>query len=117
MAKQPKNPKPSEPGASPIPPAMAAFNPVVSAAWLDIMKESARFVADRLQQDMEARKALLECRGPADVMRVQTEFCQKAFEDYMAETMRMMEMMSKATQATIEEAKTPHSRGYDDIPV
>lgn len=97
--------------------ALMAFNPVGMAAWMNIVTESARFVADRLEQDVAAQQAMLNCKTPADLLRVQTEFYQKAIEQYTAEATHMIDMMSKAAVQSIEEARAPHARGYDDVPL
>ncbi|MFY0692146.1 MAG: phasin family protein [Paracoccaceae bacterium] len=117
MGKSKKKAASSEAGASAMTAAMAALNPVAGAAWLELMNESARFVSDRFKQDLETQKALLDCKSPTDLMRVQSEFYQKAIEQYAAETTRMIEMMSKATQQSLDEAKSSHARGYDDVPL
>jgi hypothetical protein len=97
--------------------AMTAFNPITSAAWLEIVTECAQFNLDRLQQVWDAQKSLLDCRSPADMLRLQTDFCRKAIEQYTNEADHLLGMMSKATAASIEEATSGRARRYDDIPV
>lgn len=97
--------------------AMMAINPVVTKAWLDVMTESSRFVADRLQRDLETQKAMLACKSPAELLQIQSEFFQTAMEQYTNEAVRLYKMMSKATEDTIKDTKSGHSRGYDDIPL
>jgi len=104
-------------GAPAMTAAMMAVNPVATKAWLDIMSESARFVTDRLQQDMNTQKAILACKNPAELLQVQSEFFKTAMEQYTNEATRLYKMMSKATEDTIEDARTGHSRGYDDVPL
>ncbi|THH36024.1 phasin family protein [Aliishimia ponticola] len=89
--------------------AMALFNPALATAWVEMMTESARFVSDRLQQDMETQRALLNCKTPAELLQVQTEFYQNAMEQYAAEANKLMEMMTQAAAS--------HKRGYDDVPL
>lgn len=104
-------------GASAMTAAAAAFNPVAAKAWQDIMSESARFLADRLQQDLSAQRAMLACKTPNELLRVQSEFYKKAVEQYTEEFTRLSKMMHEATCATLEDARSGHSRGYDDIPI
>nr|WP_309503471.1 phasin family protein [uncultured Roseovarius sp.] len=87
------------------------------AEWLNIMTQSAQFVADRLQQDMETQRAFLQCRTPQDVMRLHTEFYKTAMAQYTAEATRMVKAMSEATAETTKQATKLTSRAYDDIPL
>jgi hypothetical protein len=118
MGKTTKEKTPTDIGKSAM---MAAFNPKGEnegmAAWLEIMTESARFVADRFQQDLETQQAILECRKPEDLLRLQSEFYRKALEQYTSEATRMAQLMSTATTQTLSDAKTAQARGYDDLPL
>ncbi|MDU8945819.1 phasin family protein [Ovoidimarina sediminis] len=97
--------------------AMMAVSPVATKAWLDIMSESAKFVMERLQQDMETQKAILACKSPMELMQVQSDFISTAVKQYTEEVTRLFNVMSKATEETIEETRSGHSRGYDDVPL
>ena len=97
--------------------AMMVVNPVAAKAWMDFMSESAQFVVDRLQQDLDTQKAMLECKSPDELIRIQTEFVIKAMAQYSEEATRMAKMISKATRDVIEDTKYGHSRGYDDVPL
>lgn len=101
-AKQPK------PDASALTDAMMAFTPMAPAVWQEIMTESARFVSERLQQDIEAQQAMMNCKTPMELMQVQTEFYQKAVAHYAEEAARMMKVMTSASG---------NKRGYDDVPL
>ncbi len=87
---------------------MMAINPVASKGWLDIMSESARFIADRLQQDLNAQKAMLACKTPAELLQVQSEFYKSAMEQYTEEYTRLYKMMSAATDDTLNDARSGH---------
>ncbi|MEO1140683.1 MAG: phasin family protein [Pseudomonadota bacterium] len=117
MTRSAKKTGPTETGLSAMAAPMMAGNPVVAKAWMDIMTESARFLSDRLQQDLELQQALLRCKTPVEVAEVQAKFMQQAVEQYTEETMRMFKMMSGATEETLQTAKSGQSRGYDDVPV
>ena len=97
--------------------AALAANPVVARAWMDIMSEGARLLTDRLEQDLEAQKAMMACRDPGELMRLQSEFFTTAFGQYAAETMRLAGMMGQAAGAVMEDARSGHSRRFDDIPL
>lgn len=108
MAQSKTKKAPAGPDAADLASAMAAFNPMAPEAWQEIMTESARFVSDRLQQDLEAQRALLNCKTPVELLQVQTEFYQKAVAQYAEEAARMMKIMTKSPGA---------KRGYDDVPL
>lgn len=97
--------------------AMMTLSPLTPGAWFDVVSESNRFVMDRLQQDLETQKAMLSCKNPAEIMRLQSEFFQTALKQYSEETMRLFRMMSDATEETVAKTKTSRSRGYDDVPL
>ncbi len=118
MGKSTSKKAPSDTGKSAM---MAALNPKGDndgmAAWIEIMTESARFVADRFQQDLETQQAILGCRKPEDLLRLQSEFYRKAMEQYTSEATRMAQLMSKATTQTVHDVKTTQARDYDDLPL
>jgi hypothetical protein len=118
MGKTTREKTPSDANTSAL---MAALNPKGTSdgmtAWLDIMTESARFVADRFRQDLETQQAILGCRKPEDLLRLQAEFYQKAIEQYTSEATRVAQLMSKATKQTIDDVKTTQARSYDDLPL
>lgn len=87
--------------------ALAALNPMAAKVWQDILTESARFMTERLQKDMETQKALLSCKSPTELMQLQTEFYQEALSDYTEQTTRMLQLMSQ----------TGSKRSYDDVPL
>ena len=97
--------------------AMMAINPIASKGWLDIMSESARFMTDRLRQDLNTQQAMLACKTPAELLKVQSEFYTSTMKDYSEQFTRLCEMMSKATNDTLDDARSGHSRKYDDIPL
>jgi len=116
-----KKPSKMQAKADDVAPAMKtglmAVNPVSTKAWLEIMSESTRFVMDRLQQDLDTQKAMLACNGPAELLQVQSEFFKVAMEQYTDEATRLYGMMSNATEDTIRDAQSGHSRSYDDVPL
>lgn len=97
--------------------AMLANNPAVAKAWTDIMNESARFVSDRLQQDMEAQKALMQCKTPAEFVTFQSDFVLKAMQQYADEAQRMTKIMTDASEEIAKDARHTWSRAYDNVPL
>lgn len=106
----------AKPGTSALTGAMAAGHPA-ARMWLDIMSESTRFVSERLQNDLETQQALLRCKNPAELVRLQSEFFRKAVEQYTSEAHRLFEIMTGAATEAAKGVRSPYSRGYDDVPL
>ena len=120
MAKSTKKKEPADaadPAATAARAGMAAFSPVAATACMEIMQEGMRFMNARLQEDMEAQRAMLACTTPQELMQVQTEFYRKAMADYTEETQRIMRLMGLAVEVTADEAKPKPGRDLDDVPV
>lgn len=93
--------------------AILAANPATAKMWLDIVNESARFVSERLREDLSTQTAMLQCKSPVELVQVQSEFIRKAVEQYTEESMRLFEIMREAAA----EAGSGQSREYDDVPL
>lgn len=69
---------------------------LMGTAWFervsDLGSEVMSFVAERIKQDVETQHALLRCKSLSEVQHVQAEFLQKAFDQYQAETGKLIEM-------------------------
>lgn len=87
---------------------MMAFGPKAVEAWQDIINESVGFMTRRLERDLETQQAMLNCKTPADLLKVQADFIETTFAQYTEEANRMMKIMAKAGNA---------ARGYDDVPL
>lgn len=106
------------------PPGMAEFattfmagNPSLTRVWSNLVAENVRFLSDRLEQDFETHKAMLACKTPADFMKVQAEFLQKAFEDYSSGAQRILDVWTAASNDVAEDVKSSFKRDYDDVPL
>lgn len=97
--------------------AMLAANPALAGIWSELASESARFVSQRLQEDIKTQTAMLACKTPAELAKLQTEFFQTAMTQYTEEAYKMFEIMTEAGGEAVKEAKTGSSRNYDDVPV
>nr|WP_176445254.1 phasin family protein [Maliponia aquimaris] len=85
-------------------------------AWTETGAEVLRFSLSRWQQAVEAQMAMMACTGPGEVLKVQTEFYEKALADYRAEAALIAEMM--AAPKTVLDALLPVTkRSYDDVPL
>jgi hypothetical protein len=111
MAKPTTETNTSNPAETALIGMLSALNPATTQAWLDLMQEGARFMAKRLQQDVETQKALLACKSPAELMQVQTEFFKTAAEQYADYTTRLFKGAAQAAPVTTT------ARKYDDVPV
>jgi hypothetical protein len=89
------------------------FGSAVTQVWVEMMTEGTRFATDRMRTDLETQMAFLSCTSPGDVFKVQSEFVQKAVEDYSGFAQRMSGMMSTAADG----ASRVVSRRYDDVPL
>jgi hypothetical protein len=117
MAKSKKKPETENADISEITAAMMVGNPALAKAWTEVMTESARFVSERLQHDIETQKVMMACKTPAEVMQVQSDFFRKAMQDYSEEAQRMYQIMTGAGEDALKRSKTKSKRGYDDVPV
>jgi hypothetical protein len=76
----------------------AAFGPwgQVGAAWAEAMSdlgaEAMRFLAARVQEDVGLQQRLLHASSLDELRHIQAAFMQKAIDQYVAETGRMVEM-------------------------
>lgn len=81
--------------------ALSALAPLVPATWLgtvwfenvsNLGSELMTFVADRIKEDVKVQHALLHCKSLPEIQNVQAAFLQKAFDQYQAETGKLVEM-------------------------
>lgn len=76
----------------------AAFGPwgEVGAAWAEAMSglggEVVRFLSERMQQDVGLQQRLMAARSLDEAQHVRAEFVQKAIDQYMEETGRVVEI-------------------------
>jgi hypothetical protein len=82
----------------------AAFGPwgQVGAAWAEAMSglggEAMRFLAERMQQDMGLQQRLIHATSVEEVRHIQAEFVQKAIDQYVAETGRVVEICDEMSE-------------------
>ncbi|MEO1138204.1 MAG: phasin family protein [Pseudomonadota bacterium] len=72
----------------------------LSAFWMEAMSdmgaEVLSFVAERIKEDVKTQHQLLHCKNLGEVQHIQTQFIQKALDQYQAETGKLVEMSAKA---------------------
>lgn len=80
---------------------LPGFKFLAPAGWMgsglfervaDLGSEITTFVAERIKEDVKTQHALLHCKSLPEVQKVQAEFLQKAFDQYRAETGKLVEM-------------------------
>lgn len=99
---------------------MKAFGPMgesIHKAWLEMGAETMRFVASRMQRDLEAQKAMLACTDLDDIRKVQSDYYTQAMDEYRAQASRMMELMSSAAPQGLDSLPLMTRRSYDDVPL
>ncbi|MFN4129827.1 MAG: phasin family protein [Paracoccaceae bacterium] len=94
--------------------ASMAVNTAAVQAWMDMANETVRFVWDRLQQDIEAQKAMVACKSVEEMLKIQAEYLTVAQEQYTTAAGRMLDLMGSATSAGLTDSK---ARRFDDVPV
>lgn len=90
-------------------PKSAQESPLIADAWLngfglnpfaavggkacsEWLQECTRFATERLQKAHEAGTKLVACENVYDLSRLQQEWVQEAFADYVAESNRIVEL-------------------------
>ena len=114
-----KSPSPKKANGAAAAPglAMPAIPPAVTAQWLEVMTESGRFIAQRLEEDLKTQQAFLGCKTPADVMQVQSNYYKTAVEQYTAQAGRIFEVISGAMSGPLASSRSMFARRYDDVPL
>lgn len=96
---------------------MAAFTAIGATPWLESLTESGRFIATRLEEDMKAQQALIACRTPEDVLRLQADYFRTALAQYSAETGRVVGVFLGAMCGPFARSRSTFARKYDDVPL
>jgi hypothetical protein len=75
----------------------------LGTAWMEAMSdmgaEVMSFVADRIKEDVKTQHKILHCKNVSDLQQIQSEFIQRAMDQYQAETGKLVEMGNKAFAA------------------
>jgi hypothetical protein len=115
---KPKKPESFDPaGIAEMASKMVSTNPAVTQAWLDIMTESARFMADRMQDGFATQQSLLKCTSPEHFVKLQSDFVQRSIRECSEEAWRLSRIMTDATGDLGKDVQKQWSRSYDDVPL
>ena len=96
------------------------FNPMNAPqlkVWSDLGAELMKFASSRVQQDIDAQKAMMACKSLEDLQEVQAQYYSEAIKDYSAQMQRAMEVMLGAANKRKDDAAISTKRGYDDVPL
>jgi len=79
----------------------------LSAAWFealgDMSAEVVSFVADRIKEDVKVQHEIIHCKNVTEMQHIQSQFLQKAMDQYQTETGKLVEMSTKAFSPTSDE--------------
>ena len=81
---------------------MEAAGQAVFEGLSQVQHEIADFIAERIRQDMETQQELLRCRNLEDVRNVQARFFRTAFDQYAAETSRLVKLGGDMAARSLE---------------
>jgi hypothetical protein len=81
---------------------MEAAGHAVFESLSQVQREIADFVAERIRQDMETQQEFLRCRSLDEVRQVQARFFKTAFDQYSAETSRLLKLGSEVAVRSLE---------------
>jgi len=93
----------------------AATGQVAMQAWMDMGTEVARFLWDRVQQDIKTQQALVGCTSLQEIQKIQTAYVTVAQAQYAAEACRMLALMGRVAAAGL--VASTRARHYDDVPL
>jgi hypothetical protein len=77
---------------------------------LECQQECSNFVADRVQQDMEAFQALAQSRTFPELLKIQQEWFSSALHDYTTESQKFMERAGRLMSAGFTPARKPREK-------
>lgn len=70
----------------------------------DFSSEVIQFVAERIAEDVKTQHEIMECKTPADLVQIQQRFLQKAFDQYAAETGKLVKMSNEMLHTALRTA-------------
>ncbi len=70
----------------------------------DLGSEVVQFVAERIAEDVRTQHEIIECRNPTELVHIQHRFLQKAFDQYSAETGKLVKMSKDLVHTALRTA-------------
>ncbi len=68
--------------------------------------EVTQFIADRIKEDVKTQHQILHCKDMTTLQRIQSEFVQKAVEQYTAETGKLVKMSTDFMDSALNGKKS-----------
>ena len=78
--------------------ALMRSNEVLLGSILELTQQVFAFGAARLQENIRMSQSLMSCRDPDEAVRSEGEFLQSAVEQYLDQSGKMLELMSRMTR-------------------
>ncbi|GAB5467572.1 MAG: hypothetical protein Kilf2KO_06020 [Rhodospirillales bacterium] len=90
------------PGGADLMQANAAAATIWFENWAKLAREGSDFMTKRWAKDLDLWQRSMACKDPMELVKLQTEFLQRAFVDYADEASAVMDMETEAGIAEIE---------------
>ena len=78
--------------------ALMKANEVLMGNVLELTQQIFAFGAARLQENIRISQSLMSCRDPDEAVRSEGEYLQSAVEQYVDQSGKMLELMSRMTR-------------------
>ncbi len=78
--------------------ALMKANEVLLGNILELTQQVFAFGAARLQENIRMSQSLMSCRDPDQAIRSESEFFQSSVEQYLDQSGKMLELMSRMTR-------------------
>ncbi|MGO4915514.1 phasin family protein [Pseudogemmobacter sp. W21_MBD1_M6] len=85
---------------------MTWFGAAMAEKMAEINSECAQFIADRIKEDVQTQHRMLHCKDMDQIKTVQTEFLNKAIEQYTAETGKLVQLSQKMMDDLLNAKRT-----------
>lgn len=86
---------------------LARFGAALTRAYGDMGTEIASFLADRIKEDVKTQHEILHCTDLAELQRVQARFIETAFEQYTAESGKLVSMSQERLISVLDGSTDP----------
>lgn len=94
---------------------MMSFYSALLEGMGEISAELAQFLSDRIAEDIRTQHEIMSCSNPADLVHIQMRFLQKAFDQYSAETGKIIGIGNAILSQAL--ARGAHKRAKDNTPL
>ena len=81
---------------------LAELNTAVLESFGDMSTEMAKFIAQRIEEDVRVQHELLHCKSLNEAQQIQMNFLEQAFRQYQEGAARMLDIGTHALEAQTE---------------